>query len=161
MKVMPASNHPQAPAGPPGTEELVRLGTAIARLGRGFRAASAGHGLSPSQLAVLATVVRDGPIGLTALAEAEAINPTLLSRIVGRLEEEGLVERHPGENDRRCIVVAATAAGRRLQARVRSERSASLAARLDRLSARDARAIFSALPALERLARAEAVGTRA
>lgn len=135
-------------------DELVRLGASIVRLSRGFRTASAGHGLSPSQLAVLSTVVRAGPIGLTDLGEIEAINPTLLSRIVGRLEGEGLLERHPGESDRRCVVVAATAAGRRLQKRVRTERGASLAARLEALDDQDRRAVHRALGALERLARA-------
>lgn len=139
-------------------DQLVALGNAVARLARGFRAASSGHGLSPSQLAVLAAVVRQGPIGVSALAEVESINPTLLSRIVGRLEQEGLLERRPGAGDRRCIVVAATAAGRRLQSRVRSERSASLAARLDTLGAADVRAIAAAQPALERLARVDASG---
>ncbi len=133
-------------------EKLVRLGAAIARLARGFRAASAGHGLSPSQLAVLSAVTRSGPIGLTALAEAESINPTLLSRIVGRLEDDGLLQRSAGESDRRCVVVSATAAGRRMQARMRADRSASLAERLASLSAGDRRAVLDALPALERLA---------
>lgn len=135
-------------------DALVRLGAAVARLARGFRAASIEHGLSPSQLAVLATVVREGPVGLTALAEAEAINPTLLSRIVGRLESEGLLARRAGDGDRRVVVVDATAAGRRLQARVRAERSASLGRSLESLSPAEARAVVNALPALERMARA-------
>jgi DNA-binding MarR family transcriptional regulator len=137
------------------TDTLVRLGAAIARLARGFRAASAEHGLSPSQLAVLAAVVREGPVGLSALAEAEAINPTLLSRIVGRLESDGLLERRPGESDRRVVVVGATAAGRRLQSRVRAERSATLNRRLESLSPADMRSVVDALPALELMARAD------
>lgn len=164
MKAMPTATRPPAATGPSraastpkplaDAEELTRLGTAIARIGRGFRTASAGHRLSPSQLAVLAAVVRSGPVGIAALAEGEAINPTLLSRIVGRLESDGLIERRAGESDRRCVVVVPTAAGRRLQARVRTERGAWLATRLAELDARDARAIVNALPALERLARA-------
>ena len=130
----------------------LRLGTAIARLARGFRTAPAGHDLSPSQLAVLAAVVRQGPLGLSALAEGEAINPTLLSRIVGRLEAEGLLERRAAESDRRCVVVAATPAGRRLQKRVRAARSAALAAGLEALSSAERRAVMAALPALERMA---------
>src|SRR5690242_7871242 len=109
---MPASLPSQIERAVPfDADELTRLGGSIVRLARGFRTASGGHGLPPSQLAVLATVVRRGPIGVTELGDAEAINPTLLSRIVGSLETAGLVERRPVESDRRCVVVAATPAG--------------------------------------------------
>ena len=69
----------------------MRLGVAVARLARGFRSTSSAHGLSPSQLSVLSTVVRAGPVGVSELAAGEGLNPTLLSRVVGRLEEQGLV----------------------------------------------------------------------
>jgi DNA-binding MarR family transcriptional regulator len=130
----------------------MRLGAAVARLSRGFRSTSSRHGLSPSQLSVLSSVVRGGPVGVSALAAGEGLNPTLLSRVVGRLEEQGLVERSAGAADRRCVVVVPTAAGRRMQARIRTERRAMLRERLDRLSAEESAALFAALPALERLA---------
>ena len=48
------------------------------------------------------------------LAEAEAINPTLLSRVLGHLEEAGLVARGADPEDARCTLVSATPAGTRL-----------------------------------------------
>jgi DNA-binding MarR family transcriptional regulator len=137
---------------PAETDGLMRLGVAVARLSRGFRSASSAHGLSPSQLSVLSSVVRAGPVGVSALAAGEGLNPTLLSRVVGRLEEQGLVQRSAGAADRRCVVVGPTADGRRMQARIRAERGALLHERLDRLSREESAALFAALPALERMA---------
>lgn len=130
----------------------MRLGVVVGRLSRGLRSTSSAHGLSPSQLSVLSTVVRAGPVGVSALAAGEGLNPTLLSRVVGRLEEQGLVARSAGAADRRCVVVGATAAGRRMQARIRAERRAMLRERLDRLSGEETADLFAALPALERMA---------
>ena len=46
-----------------------RLRAVIGRLGRSLRPTRAGSGLSPSQISVLFTVVRDGAIPLAELAE--------------------------------------------------------------------------------------------
>ena len=54
---------------------------------RRLRAAAAEEGLSPAQSGVLATLVRQGPMRAGDLAAAESVNPTMLSRILGHLEE--------------------------------------------------------------------------
>ena len=63
----------------------------VGRLGRGLRQTRAGTELSPSQYEVLATVSNRRRLRLSDLASIEGLNPTLLSRIVGRLEDAGLV----------------------------------------------------------------------
>lgn len=136
----------------PETERLVRLGVVVARLSRSFRVAVADHGLTPSALSVLATVVRLGPLGMTSLAERERLHPTLLSRITRTLEQAGLLTRAQATEDRRCIVVGATDAGRDLQARMRSERTAALTRGMDVLDPDEVALVLSAVPALERLA---------
>ena len=135
-------------------DELGRLRIAVARLSRRLRlaGAGAGTGLTPSQQSVLGTVVREGPLGLATLAEREGLHPTLLSRIVGALEQAGLVKRSAQESDRRCIAVAATAVGRRLHSRERAARTAELQSALAQLSPSDAASLLAALPALETLA---------
>lgn len=136
----------------PETDALARLGVVVQRLARGFRVASAAHGMTPSQLSVLAGVVRLGPLRMADLAEREGLNPTLLSRVVAHLEDAGLLERSTEPHDRRCVTLRVTPAGRRRQSRVRAERDGLLGAQLAALDEADRELVLGALPALERLA---------
>jgi DNA-binding MarR family transcriptional regulator len=133
-------------------ESMARLRTAVMRLGRSLRAASAEEGLTPAQSSVLATLVREGPMRAGDLAAAEALNPTMLSRVLAHLEEAGLAARAADPADGRATRAAATTAGRRLIVRLRARRSALLAARLEALPAEHVDALMDALPALEALA---------
>ena len=133
-------------------ESVTRLRNAVMRTARRLRATAADEGLSPAQSGVLATLVREGPMRAGDLASAETINPTMLSRILGHLEEAGLVERSPDETDARSTVARATPAGRRLIGRLRTRRAAVLTERLADLPADQIAALHAALPALEALA---------
>ena len=134
-------------------ETVDRLRNAVMRIARWLRTASADEGLTTTQSGVLATLVREGPMRAGDLAEAEAINPTLLSRVLGHLEEAGLVARGADPEDARCIRVSATAAGTRLLGRLRARRAALLAAGLERMTDDRLAALRDALPALEDLVR--------
>jgi DNA-binding MarR family transcriptional regulator len=137
---------------PVGDADTVgRLQFALARSSRLLRETATG-GLTPTQLAVLGVLLREGPRQLTELAGVERINPTLLSRVVGRLEDDGLVTRSAQEQDRRSYQVSITAAGRALAEGLRHERCIALAERLARLDPAHAQTLFAALPALEALA---------
>jgi DNA-binding MarR family transcriptional regulator len=96
--------------------------------------------------------MREGPRQLTELAAAERINPTLLSRVVGRLEDDGLVSRSAQEQDRRAYLVSITDKGRELTAGIRHDRCLALAEQLAHLNSDHLDALFTALPALEALA---------
>lgn len=132
-------------------DSVGRLQFALGRSSRLLRETATG-GLTPTQLAVLGALLRDGPRQLTELAAAERINPTLLSRVVGRLEDDGLVTRSAQEQDRRSYQVSITDAGRALAEGLRQERCLALAERLARLDPVHAEKLFAALPALEALA---------
>jgi DNA-binding MarR family transcriptional regulator len=125
---------------------------AVSRLSRRLRTTAAGAGLTPTQLSVFATLCVRGPLRVSELASIEAINPTMLSRIVGKLDEAGLVRRWTDETDRRVAYVEAKPKGRRLHERIRAERTQAFISRLDRLDESQLVALFSALPALEVLA---------
>jgi DNA-binding MarR family transcriptional regulator len=127
---------------------------AIARLSRRLRttAAASEAGLTPTRISVLLTVVREGPLRLSDLADRESLNPTMLSRAIRNLVEAGLLARSSDDGDRRAAWVKATAAGRRLAERMRRERTDALNRALNDMGAQDRRAIESALPALEQLA---------
>ena len=109
-----------------------------------------GDALTPTQASVLATVAREGPVRISELAEIEGVNPTMLSRIVGKLEDAGLLLRRPDPADGRAARVEVTPVGDDLHRRQRAERTALLTARLTRMP--DAAALLAALPALESLA---------
>jgi DNA-binding MarR family transcriptional regulator len=134
-----------------GLDKVARLQFALGRSARLLRENASG-GLTPTQLAVLGALLRDGPRQLTELAAAERINPTLLSRVVGRLEENGLVRRSAQEQDRRAYVVSITDRGRELAEGLRHERCSDLAQHLAGLDLAHRTALFDALPALEALA---------
>jgi DNA-binding MarR family transcriptional regulator len=135
-------------------ETAARLRAVIGKLSRRLRPTAAGKaaGLTPTKVSVLMDVVRRGPLRLSEVAEAEGINPTMLSRVVADLVDAGLLERTSDQGDRRAAWVKATGAGRRLSERMRRERTAAINAALADLDAEDRRQILDALEALEALA---------
>ena len=55
----------------------------------------AGSELGPASVSALATIDRAGPLTSSELAKAERIKRPTVSRLLARLEEEGLVTRTP------------------------------------------------------------------
>jgi DNA-binding MarR family transcriptional regulator len=135
-----------------GDRELAdALRGAVARLHRRLRQSSA-EGLTPSQVSLLATVRRRGNPTLGELASAERVQPPSVTRAVGRLEAEGLLERVPDPADRRVARVALTPAGSAALRRQQARQQALLAQRLGALDP-DERASAPRLVALlEKLA---------
>jgi DNA-binding MarR family transcriptional regulator len=136
---------------PSEMEASERLRAAIGRLSRRLRPTVAGSGLTPSQISVLFTVVRLGPIGLSELAAMESLNATMLSRITAQLCDAGLIVRHADPDDRRSAFLAATAAGRRMRERIHRERASALGAHVEQLDEHQREALWNALPVLEEL----------
>jgi DNA-binding MarR family transcriptional regulator len=136
------------------TETAQRLRMALGRLARVLRPtqASLAADLTPTRVAVLLNTVRNGPVRMAEVAEQEGLNPTLLSRTVANLAQDGLVTRSADESDRRSAWLDATAAGRELAARIRAERTRAVELALAELGSEDRSLIEAALPALEALA---------
>jgi DNA-binding MarR family transcriptional regulator len=133
-----------------------RLRVVVGRLTRLLRATEAviDAGLTPTKTAVLMHVVRGQRVRLADVAEEHGMNPTLLSRAVAKLAEDGLVKRTPDPDDRRAGWLEPTAAGIRLAERIRKQRTTTVEAGLSRVSGDDRATLEAALPALERLAEA-------
>jgi DNA-binding MarR family transcriptional regulator len=130
--------------------DVDRLRLVLLRLARRIR--SQYHGEStPSQMAVLTTLARHGPSTVGQIAEHEQVQPPSASKIVSALESQDLVARHVDPEDRRCSLIALTAAGDRLIMDARLAGATWLASRLDELDSGDLAALADALPALERL----------
>jgi DNA-binding MarR family transcriptional regulator len=132
------------------TDLPARLRLAITRSARRLRQ-EADAGLSPSLTAALATVERHGPLTPSRLAELETIQRPTATRLVARLEEDGLVTRMGDPDDRRVCHVAITKEGRALLKRLRSRKNAYLARRLRRLDDEELATIERATEILERL----------
>jgi DNA-binding MarR family transcriptional regulator len=135
-------------AAPP--ELPARLRLAIARTARRMRQ-EAGDELSPSMTAALATIERHGPLAPSRLAELEGIKRPTVTRVLQRLEEEGLVERAADPTDGRGAVVCITKPGAARLKKLRSRKNAYLARRLRELPEEDVAALERAAEVLERL----------
>ncbi len=135
-------------------DDIARLRIALGRISRQLDRRTASDDLTRTQMTVLATVSRRGPIGASELADLEGINPTMLSRVVARLEELGYVKRSVSADDRRVVRIVITAAGSRKHARWRAERGQVLADHVARIPAPDVQRLIDALPALESLGEA-------
>jgi DNA-binding MarR family transcriptional regulator len=125
-----------------------RLRHAIARSARRLRQ-EAGTGLSPSLTAALATVDRHGPLTPSELAERERVQRPTVTRVLCRLEEEGLVERAADPADRRSALITVTPAGRALLEAGRTRKDAFLSERLEALTASDRATLERAAALLE------------
>jgi DNA-binding MarR family transcriptional regulator len=134
------------------SDDVSRLRMALGRTVRALDRRTNIEDLTRTQMTVLGNVVRNDRIGLAELAEFEAINPTMLSRIIGRLEEQRLVRRVPDDVDRRVTHVESTASGTKVWEQHRRERSKLLAELLAELPQPEAAALLAAVPALEALA---------
>ncbi|HEV3382657.1 MAG TPA: MarR family transcriptional regulator [Trebonia sp.] len=149
---------PETTVGAPGDGALVetavdvtRLRVAIARLSRRLRR-NGSYGLTPTQLAALATVERSGPIRLGDLAAAEGVAPSTLTRLVSVLEEAGYVRRDADPRDARASTLAITTQGHEMMENLREESTAVLTQSLMLLSAQQRTDLAAALPVLEQLA---------
>ena len=131
--------------------DVARLRDSVGRLARYLRTIDAGSGLTPTQMSLLASLVRIGPVRLTDLAKRERLNVTLLSRAVAGLEERGLVSRTVDPADKRASTIAITRSGATLLRRLRSARSDVLRSEVVSLSARDQKRLTAVLPVLDQL----------
>jgi DNA-binding MarR family transcriptional regulator len=132
-------------------ELAARLRMTLGRLHRRVRQHGP-QGLSSSQASTLASIETLGPVRLGDLAAHEGVTAPTQSRLVGSLEQQGLLRRMPDAEDRRATLLAITAQGRRQLDQLRGERSAFLVGQLGALSDEQRTALVSALGALEVLA---------
>src|SRR5829696_6691737 len=134
---------PGLPARPPDlpaderheTANLVH--SAALRLLRRARAVDVGMDLDGPRASLLSVLVFAGPQPVTRLAELEQVSPPAITKLVTALQEAGLVTRERDRGDRRVVLVAATAAGRRLLERGRAARVGVVAELLDGVPRRD------------------------
>jgi DNA-binding MarR family transcriptional regulator len=133
------------------TDAAARLRMGIVRTARRLRqeAAAEASGLTPTSTAALATIERHGPLTPSELAELEQVKRPTVTRTLGCLDREGLIERTPDPADGRSSLVSVNAAGRERLRRLRGRKTAYLARRMRDLPADDVRTLERAAEILE------------
>jgi DNA-binding MarR family transcriptional regulator len=132
--------------------DAARLRRAALRLAYGLRAPATRYGLTPSRLAALVILGKQGPMRVGDVARELNIAVPSASRLLDVLAESGFVERRDDPTDRRAFLVSLTADGARILEDVRADGIQELAGHLASLTAAQRAAAEAALPALEALA---------
>jgi len=79
------------------------------------------HDVSVTQCYALEALVRQGGMSMNDLAARLYLDKSTASRVVDALERKGYVTRLPHPEDRRAVILEASAAGRALEGRIRDE----------------------------------------
>ncbi|MGB0114323.1 MAG: MarR family transcriptional regulator [Ilumatobacteraceae bacterium] len=140
----------RSPSNADAAVDVDRLRLVLLRLARRIRTSSVEE-ITPSQLAVLATVNRMGGTTIGRIAEIEHVKPPSVSKIVAALERAGYVARQPDPTDRRCSVIVSTTMGDGYIDGVRAAGRTWLATQLTTLDDAEVEAVSTLLPVLERL----------
>src|SRR3954452_22523651 len=136
------------------TETAARLRLAIVRTARRMRQ-EAGTDLGPTLIAALGSIDRLRPLTPSELADLERVKRPTATRMISRLEAEGLVDRAPDPVDRRSHLIATTRKGRELLSRLRRRKTAYLARHLRDLDDADLATLDRAAELLEELLKSE------
>jgi MarR family transcriptional regulator, organic hydroperoxide resistance regulator len=110
--------------------------------------ALAEQGMAPSEVNVVANLDRARELTVSQLAGACGVRPSTLTGLLDRLEDRGLLTRNPAPHDRRALLVALTADGRRTARTVRHAVADLDRRALGELTADQVTALRTALEAL-------------
>jgi DNA-binding MarR family transcriptional regulator len=89
------------------------------------------------------------------IAAIERVKRPTITRTLGCLEREGLIDRTPDPDDRRSALVSVNGAGRERLRRLRKRKNAYLARRMRDLSAEEVETLERAAEILERMREGE------
>jgi DNA-binding MarR family transcriptional regulator len=139
------------------TDAAAQLRLGIVRTARRLRqeAAAEASGLTPTSTSALATIERHGPLTPSELAKLERVQRPTVTRTLGCLEREGLIERTPDPTDGRSSLVSVNATGRERLRRLRGRKNAYLARRMRDMPAADVETLERAAEILEGMLESE------
>ena len=131
----------------------ISLRESITRLNRRVRQARPVGDLTFSQLSALTSLQLAGALTPRELADVERVQPPTMTKIVGKLEDLGLVARTPHPTDRRQVILAATEQGRAVYAQFEKQRNEWLAQQLAQLTPDERDTLERAAQILQQVAR--------
>ena len=132
-------------------EGIARLRRALRR---GARVADPGNTLAVAQLELLAALAEYPGSRPGQLARRLNMRANTVTTIVNSLSDRGMLERVAAAGDRRAVELTVTEAGRQAVLSWQAVNAAVLHEALSTLPARQRRALATAVPALDELARA-------
>src|SRR3954449_3462155 len=136
-------------------DELAKtLRESIQRLSRRVRQARPVGDLTFSQLSALTSLQLAGALTPRELADIERVQPPTMTKIVGKLEDRGLVVRTPHPTDGRQVILAPTEQGRAMYAQFEKARNEWLADQLATLDDEDRAVLLRAAEIMQQVARA-------
>ena len=106
-------------------------------------------------MAALATIERHGPLTPSEIADIERVKRPTITRTLGCLEREGLIDRTQDPSDKRSALVAINGAGRERLRRLRKRKNAYLARRMRDLTDAEVETLERAAEILERMREGE------
>jgi len=127
------------------------LHSAAIHLLRRVRTRDRASGVGPAQLSALSVLVFGGSMSLGELAAAEQVRPPTMVRIVRALAEESLASTEPDKQDRRKLVISATARGREVMLLARKRRVRALAEPIAAISAHEREQLRGAVEIIQQL----------
>ncbi|HEV7692266.1 MAG TPA: MarR family transcriptional regulator [Hyphomonadaceae bacterium] len=136
------------------TQQTRAIMSAVLLLGRRLRAARPRDAVPISQLNALSILRRLGAMPAARLAEEMLLQPQSLSRLIVSLEEDGLIVRTPGSEDRRTILLEITGAGREAVVYDLAARQRWLERAMEGLTPEERLALTAASAAMLKLAQA-------
>ncbi|MFD8418652.1 MarR family winged helix-turn-helix transcriptional regulator [Streptomyces sp. NPDC059466] len=146
------------PGPPKSAAHAQRLNDAIVRLRARLRAESGQHatGLTPTQLAVMASVVREGPVTAARLASLEHVSAQSIAQSLAVLKAAGLIHSTPDPRDGRKKLMSAAPSATDLVDGLLAGRASFLARAIERVVPPEEREdVEKAIDLLERLAAAD------
>lgn len=132
----------------------VTLRDAITRLNRRLRQERPVGDLTVTQISALTSLRLAGALTPRELSDVERVQPPTMTKIVGKLEERGLVRRSPHPTDGRQVLLAPTDEGLGTLSFYEKARDEWLAGKLADLTPDERDTVARAASILERLARA-------
>ncbi|MEU1536023.1 MarR family winged helix-turn-helix transcriptional regulator [Streptomyces fagopyri] len=146
----------------PGPQESAvnaqRLNDAMKRLRARLRVESGQHatGLTATQLAVLLSVVREGPVTAARLASLEHVSAQSIAQSLAVLKAAGLIHGTPDPGDGRKKLMTATPSATELVDKLLTGRASFLARAIEQVVPPEEREdVAKAIDLLERLAAAD------
>ncbi len=130
-----------------------RLHSMAIHLLRHLRRQDAASGVTAPHLSALSVLVFGGPRTIGELAAAEQVRAPTMTRVVDRLERDGLAVREGDPADGRVWMVRATAEGERVLVEGRARRVDALASLLKGLDDEEVRAVERTVSAVGRALR--------
>ncbi|WP_103502838.1 MULTISPECIES: MarR family winged helix-turn-helix transcriptional regulator [Streptomyces] len=144
---------PESPGVSPQDAVAVNtLRVGVMRLARRLRHQRVDRSLGLAELSALGTLYRCGAMTPGELARKEHVQPPSMTRIIGQLQERGLVRLEPHPEDRRQKTVTPTEQAEAMLEASRSQSNAWLTELAGQLSEEEREILRTAAPVLHKLA---------